>query len=895
MADLRKDGSLAAAKRAATMVVLILPLLLARPLVAQERPATSASGAPDMPPPRALAEASAALDACARAAAAKDGAGARREADRADALAKSVPASHEAAALTVRAQVISRCRIPFANFFRQGALAGESTELLERALQLEPRHLTARFALALNHYYTPAFLGRTDDAIREFERLLQDHGEVDIAPIRIAYLLLGELYERLNRREDAVAVWRRGLERFPDASPLAEKLEAVTGAGGRAHESEGARLRTEPGVATSEPVYHLAPIVVEAGGFSVDDPRSATRLTKLDVYTTPGGAADVLQTFQTLPGVTQVTDGSDLYVRGGDPAEAPVFVDGVRLFYAGKFETLHGGLFGVLDPSALRRAYFSSGGFSARYGNALSGVLDLETEGRPAEPEFGGGANLAGVTASGRLPLGRRTGVWAGVRATETTPMLALHGRDDEFPSAPRAIEAMAALALEPRDGLAIRLSGLVEADRATARARALDYEGGFASSGASRLVAASARWIRADGRARFDAALGATERTTGFTFGVLDRERTDRGLTARLDGELAPAAVLRLRAGAEAARIDTREAGTEPVSEAVAPGSPATPVDASERHVDHIGGYIEAEARASRSLAVIAGARLDRLPGEAAWTGDPRLALAWRASHAWTVRLGAGVHRQGRWRMRYQLPDGGAPVGTPRRARHLVLGVQREGIFPLRAEAYIKVYDRFAAEPAATGSETLGPAATGRAVARGSARGVDVLLRFPAGFPIQGWASYSLLDADIELADGTRAPARYDVTHTATFVARMPLGTAWELGTTTRYATGRPVTPIVGWATGPDDASDARGTSTRPLYGPIHSERLPNHVRLDARLTRLVPAAWGMAVVYLEAINVLDRRNVMGYTYDAGSTTPRPIRSFFAERTLVLGTEIRF
>src|SRR5690606_163097 len=135
-------------------------------------------------------------------------------------------------------------------------------------------------------------LGRTDDAIREFERLLEDHGDVDIAPIRLAYLLLGELYERQNRREDAVAIWRRGLERFPDATQLAEKLRAAGAIGGPAGSGGPTapgtpgtpgtptgkpvtgQPPTGPGNSVSEAVYHLEPIVVEGGGFSVDDPRT---------------------------------------------------------------------------------------------------------------------------------------------------------------------------------------------------------------------------------------------------------------------------------------------------------------------------------------------------------------------------------------------------------------------------------------------------------------------------------------------------------------------------------------------------------------------------------------------------------------------------------------------
>ena len=40
------------------------------------------------------------------------------------------------------------------------------------------------------------------------------------------------------------------------------------------------------------------PELVEASGYSMDDTRTATRLSKVEVYTLPGGTADVLHAFQ---------------------------------------------------------------------------------------------------------------------------------------------------------------------------------------------------------------------------------------------------------------------------------------------------------------------------------------------------------------------------------------------------------------------------------------------------------------------------------------------------------------------------------------------------------------------------------------------------------------------
>ena len=203
------------------------------------------------------------------------------------------------------------------------------------------------------------------------------------------------------------------------------------------------------------------------------------------------------------------------------------------------------------------------------------------------------------------------------------------------------------------------------------------------------------------------DAAAGATARNSALSFGVLDREREDRALSARLDAELAPAPGLRVRAGAEGARLRATESGTVPAGGVLAPGAPARPVEDGTRRATHAGGYLEAEARPRASVAVTIGARADRLPGESGWTADPRLAVGWRLSD-WTFRLAAGVYHQGRWRTRYRLPEGGEPAGVARRARHLVAGLERGGAFPVRVEAFLKVYDRYVAEPGAAATAGL-------------------------------------------------------------------------------------------------------------------------------------------------------------------------------------------
>ncbi|HEX2077178.1 MAG TPA: hypothetical protein VHG08_05700, partial [Longimicrobium sp.] len=763
------------------------------------------------------------------------------------------------------AGVRAQCELPFADMMGKGALIGQANALLEEALQIDSTHWEARFTLAMHHYHTPEFLGRTPDAIRHLETLLRQQGDVAQPHFANTYLYLGDLYRRSGREADAAALWRRGAALFPSDARFAEKLGGS--AGGSAAAGTGTAARD------SGKVVRMEAITVE-GGTRMDDTRSAVALTRVDVLTTPGGTADVMQAFQAAPGATRAAEGSDLYVRGGDPAEAPVFVDGARLFYPGRYETLNGSSFGILDSQVLDAAYFSSGGFGARYGDALSGVLDVRTIGRPDTRTLALNANTVQLGTSVRLPMTSSVGAWATLRGTDAGLMLAMHGRADEFARAPAALEGMAGAVWTPRAGSEVKLTAMADEDALAREVDAYGYTGPFHSRGSNRLAALSGRTLLADGRVALRGAVSGSRRQTRFRFGVLDRERTDRGATARVDADVSLAGGGRLSFGAEGAWMDNAQAGTVPSTDRLAPGSPTDEIDTAE-DARHLGGYVEAERALSSSIAVIAGVRADRLPGEEGWSADPRLALAWRTGE-WTLRMGGGVFHQGRWRTKYRVPDAGSPAGTPTRARHLVIGAERGGEPSLKVEGYVKEYADYVED------------GDGPQITAGSVRGIDAIVRWSGERALNGWITYSYLDGRVELEDGRTVPGAVDVRHSLTGVARWSFRPRWELGSTLRLGSGKPFTDITGGAEGADGR-------TVPVYGEPNGARLPGYQRLDARLTRYLPMRAGVGVVYLEALNVLDRENVSGYTYGAGYAERRPVYSYFSQPTLVLGLGLTF
>ena len=582
----------------------------------------------------------------------------------------------------------ARCLIPHAGMASIMNVVESATHSLQSALELDPAHWEARFTLAMVYLNMPAFLNKTADAIRELEVLRAPDGSHDRPHYALVWLRLGDAYRRTGRAADAQAAYAAGAKLFPANAELQQKA-AESGA------PQGTTTSpTAPPANASPPVYALSPLRVESAGAQLEEARSSASLTRMDVYMMPGGTGELQQTLQALPGVTRAGDGADLYVRGGDPEETPIFVNGGRMAFPGRWEGLNGTTMGVLDATVLSKAYFSTGAFSAKYGNALSGIVDVESQGRPAEASWRAGVNLVSLAGSAYRPLGERAGGWGTVMLTDVTLLARTQGQAHLYPDMPRSYQAVAGGSYLPGAALELKAVALVSGDESARVIDAGGYHGAFASQGSTQHGAVSARWLRPDGRAGVHASVAASRRSNGFSFGVLERDRSDRAFGARVDGDVVSRGGTRLRGGVELTRFEGRTAGRAPATPSVSPGSPVLELDGSGEQATYAGAYIEAERPLAGNLIAVAGVRADRLPEAGAISLDPRVALAYNTG-AWTLRAGAGIFHQGSWRRRYQLPEAGAPSGIPTRSRHLVLGAERAGEPSIKVEAYTKHYAR--------------------------------------------------------------------------------------------------------------------------------------------------------------------------------------------------------
>ena len=128
-----------------------------------------------------------------------------------------------------------------------------------------------------------------------------------------------------------------------------------------------------------EAINEMTAVTISAGAMEASDEKRAVVLRPLDIVTVPSAMGDIIGAFQTLPGTSNVGNDGRLFVRGGDASETSIFIDGLKV----------GNAFGTtasnvptrtrFNPNLFKGSFFSTGGYSAEYGQALSSALALNT------------------------------------------------------------------------------------------------------------------------------------------------------------------------------------------------------------------------------------------------------------------------------------------------------------------------------------------------------------------------------------------------------------------------------------------------------------------------------------------------------------------------------------
>ncbi len=584
----------------------------------------------------------------------------------------------------------------------------------------------------------------------------------------------------------------------------------------------------------------LGAVVITGGAFEASDERRAAVLKPLDILTTAGANADIAAALNTLPGTTRVGEEGKLFVRGGAASETRTYLDGlpVQSPYGGAVSGVPAR--GRFAPTLFKGTLFSTGGYSAEYGQALSAVVGLNSV--DLAPETQTGLSLLSVGGSlSRTQRWARTSLSANVDYTNLAPYLGLTAPDQRWALAPRSLGG--AVRLAHRTGPYGLLKVYATFARQQVATRQPDPEAAYAATG------------RLTGLRNDNAYLNATYRTAlrrGWSLNAglaLAREHTDVRPEPQLIDEREQTATARLvltndsastwfnlKLGAEATaqRYDLRYQATPDAP-------PYTPCFLEKRAAVF--------GESDLSLA-------PRLTGRVGGRGEysallhraslaPHLALAWQLGASGQLSAIGGLY--------YQSPTPDLLRVQPHvgfeQAAHYILSYQRGAAGrTLHAELYYKDYQKLVRFDPYHPLDAGAYANSGR----GYARGLDVFWRdrYRTFKKVDYWLSYGLLDTRRQYrADLAPAVPTFAATHSLSLV-----GKYWfeklHLQLSGTYSYGSP----------------------RAYYDPnqpgYNQGRTPGFQQLDLSLSYLTHLAGQFTVVHLAATNVLGRDNLYGYRY---------------------------
>ncbi len=125
------------------------------------------------------------------------------------------------------------------------------------------------------------------------------------------------------------------------------------------------------------------------------------------------GETDIFRSLQLLPGISTMENSSHLNIRGSSADQNLVLLDGFTLYNLDHFF----GVFSAINPNIVKNIQAYLGGFDSRYGERISGIIDITGKsGNNQKASFYGGLNLISANLTAEIPLNKKLTILAAGR-----------------------------------------------------------------------------------------------------------------------------------------------------------------------------------------------------------------------------------------------------------------------------------------------------------------------------------------------------------------------------------------------------------------------------------------------------------------------------------------------
>ncbi|WP_298551213.1 TonB-dependent receptor [uncultured Algibacter sp.] len=529
-----------------------------------------------------------------------------------------------------------------------------------------------------------------------------------------------------------------------------------------------------------EDVNTLDAVVLSAGTFSAGDNSKVNVLKPLDVVTTASALGDFVGALQTLPGTTTVAEDGRLFVRGGDANETQIFIDGIRVFTPYSPTTNNAPTRGRYSPFLFDGITFSTGGYSAEYGQALSSVLLLNTIDEPDQEKTDIGIMSLGATL-GNTQKWDKSSLSVNASYINLAPYNAIFKNRNDWIKPFETASGETVYRKKTNSGL-FKLYGAFDATNFELTQEDINRPEGayFKLNNNNFYLNGSYQGVLNDTWSLFGG-VSYTKAKNDFTFIESDINDTENSLHAKLKFKNRVSNRFKLYFGAEYFATDFEETYEDKTIDKLNYGY----------NNNIMAAYAEADIFMSKKLAFKTGLRGEYSELFKDFTLAPRVSLAYKTTNKSQVSLAYGNF--------YQNPSSNILKFNQdlkaENTSHYIFNYQYNAdrkIF--RAEAYYKTYDNLVKYDTEFTNFNTNYNSNGN----GFARGIDLFWRDSKTIKnFDYWLSYSFLDTKRDYKNYiTLAQPNFANTHNLSVVGKYWID-KWrsQVGMSYSYASGRPYT----------------------------------------------------------------------------------------------------
>ena len=613
-----------------------------------------------------------------------------------------------------------------------------------------------------------------------------------------------------------------------------------------------------------EAINKMDAVVISAGSFDAGTGTKSEVLKPLDIVTTAGATADIAGALNSLPGTQTVGEEGRLFVRGGDDTETKTFIDGLQVLKPYNTTIPNTPTRGRFSPFMFSGTSFSTGGYSAEYGQALSSALILNTKEKPTQTR----TDLSLMSVGAELS---HTHSWAtsslAVQGAyyNLKPYFGLVPQTNDWIHAPESAQGNFAARKEVGSSGMLKTYGNVYAGHFSfyehdildpSQKSKIDIVNNYMYGNTSLKNTLGESWS-------YQTGLAYTRNIDEYTFDNESVVETTQGAHAKFVATGDVNNWLTLTSGAELLYSESIQDYTRKSDGFTNTDSYQNPLWA---------GFAETEVYFSNNLVARMGGRAEYTTLNNKFYAAPRLSLAYKTGENAQIALASGSFQQ-------------APADDLLRvnnnldfekADHLILNFQ--WVSPnqtFRVEGYLKRYRDLVKFDPTVLHDPVAYSNTGI----GYARGVDIFWRDNKTLKnVDYWVSYSYLDTERDYRDfPTKAVPTFASKHNFSVVYKHWLPNInTQIGGTFSFASPR--------------------TYNNPNSSEFNGGETPAYIDLSLNVSYLATQS---IIVYGSVSNLLGRENIFGYTY---SDTPNTQGEYIgvantlpAPRFLFVGVFITF